>query len=52
MIAEGIEAQADQLLVLGCEVGQGYLIGRPASTAMAEAGISRDVERLAEPASA
>jgi diguanylate cyclase (GGDEF)-like protein len=54
MIAEGIEleAQADQLLALGCEVGQGYLIGRPASGAVAAKGITRSIALLEEPVSA
>ena len=32
MIAEGIEAQADldRMLELGAELGQGFLLGRPA----------------------
>jgi EAL domain-containing protein (putative c-di-GMP-specific phosphodiesterase class I) len=32
VIAEGIETQAqlDTLLSMGCEMGQGYLLGRPA----------------------
>jgi EAL domain-containing protein (putative c-di-GMP-specific phosphodiesterase class I) len=32
VIAEGIEteAQRDALLAMGCEMGQGYLLGRPA----------------------
>jgi EAL domain-containing protein (putative c-di-GMP-specific phosphodiesterase class I) len=33
VIAEGIErpSQADQLVLLGCRVGQGFLYGRPMS---------------------
>ena len=33
-IGEGIEtaAQLDQLAALGCDLGQGYYLGRPAAT--------------------
>jgi len=32
VVAEGIETpqQRDTLLAMGCELGQGYLLGRPA----------------------
>jgi diguanylate cyclase (GGDEF)-like protein/PAS domain S-box-containing protein len=53
MIAEGIELeeQADRLLALGCEFGQGYLIGRPASAEVSEERIRTGATpRAGEPA--
>jgi len=42
VLAEGIEteAQARQLIALGCEAGQGYLFGRPAPAAVARQWLS------------
>jgi EAL domain-containing protein (putative c-di-GMP-specific phosphodiesterase class I)/DNA-binding response OmpR family regulator len=42
LIAEGIETQAecDQLRSLGVDLGQGYLLGRPAPAAMTQARIA------------
>jgi diguanylate cyclase (GGDEF)-like protein/PAS domain S-box-containing protein len=48
LIAEGIEtaAQRDQLLDLGCEVGQGYLLGRPGPLEEVRAGWRRAADGL------
>ena len=53
VIAEGIEtpAQMAQLLALGCELGQGYLLARPLTPEMAGALAQAEAGRLA-PASA
>jgi EAL domain-containing protein (putative c-di-GMP-specific phosphodiesterase class I) len=49
VIAEGIEttAQADQLLQLGCQRGQGYLFGRPIAAAGVPNLIDGDKEDVA-----
>ena len=49
MVAEGVEteAQLQRLIDLGCENGQGYLLGRPASAEIAESIIHRAHPRSA-----
>jgi diguanylate cyclase (GGDEF)-like protein/PAS domain S-box-containing protein len=46
-VAEGIEMtdQVDSLRELGCDVGQGYLLGRPVSAATIEDGIRETLAR-------
>ncbi|MFM2347283.1 MAG: hypothetical protein RL654_2036 [Pseudomonadota bacterium] len=50
VLAEGIEteAQARQLIALGCEAGQGYLFGRPAPAALAREWLSPLPENAGE----
>ncbi len=49
VIAEGIEtpAQLSQLLALGCELGQGYLLARPLTPDMAGAMVQADAAHAA-----
>lgn len=47
-VAEGIEVveQEESLRALGCDVGQGYLLGRPGSEAVMEARIRKQLARI------
>jgi EAL domain-containing protein (putative c-di-GMP-specific phosphodiesterase class I) len=51
VIAEGIETeeQYQQLKMLGCEYGQGYLFSRPVASASVERLLAQDSKRAAEP---
>jgi diguanylate cyclase (GGDEF)-like protein len=53
-VAEGIEdlSQLDELRGLGCEFGQGYLLGRPLDPGVAGAVIARTAERSDPPRAA
>ena len=46
-VAEGIEtgAQADELLLLGCDTGQGYLYARPMPADDVETLLTRSLTR-------
>ena len=51
VIAEGIETeeQFQQLKMLGCEYGQGYLFSRPVANEAVEHLLAQDAKRDAEP---